>query len=182
MTTKKLVVLVAVLLLAATVGFAQTATHTVTITIADFGVIGLNSVADVPFSTTAPALPGNNPGPLVGAPATDNSKSLFYTTANLTGKTRHITVGSDVNPPAGTSLTVNAAMAAGAGTNAGPATVSTATVDLVTAISSVATGRIAGTSGAALTYSFWVSNPALLVVGASPTVVTVTYTMTADTY
>ena len=51
-----------------------------------------------------------------------------------------------------------------------------------TAIGSVATGTTPGVSGAALTYSFWVSNPALLVVGASPTVVTVTYTMTADIY
>ena len=179
---KKILILLVVLLLAAAGAFAQaTDAHTVTITVAALGVIGLNSTADIPFTTTAPALPGNPPGPVVGAEAQDNTKSLFYTTANRVGKTRHITVGTDVNPPAGTSLSVLATVAGGAGTGAGTVSVTTASVDLVTAIGSVATGRAAG-NGSSLLYKFWVSNPALLVVGASPTVVTVTYTMTADTF
>jgi hypothetical protein len=179
---RKILVSIAVLMLVAAGAFAQTAQHTVTITIADFGVIALNSIADIPFATSAPVLPGDPVSPLPASPATDISKSLFYTTSNLATKTRHITVQSNVNPPAGTALTVNAAVAAGAGANAGPATISSAAaVDLVTGIGSVATGRAAG-NGASLTYSFWVSNPALLVVGGAPTVVTVTYTMTADTF
>ena len=183
MTARKIVVLFVLMVLAATGAFAQaTDAHTVTITVAAIGVLQLSSNADIPFTTVAPANPGNPPGPLAGAPATDASKSLFYTTANHVGKTRHITVGSDVNPPAGTSLTVDSTVAGGAGTGAVGVAVSTVTADLVTAIGSVATGRIAGTSGATLTYKFWVSAPASLVVGAAPTVVTVTYTMTADTF
>jgi hypothetical protein len=178
---RKILVLILVLMLAAAGAFAQTDAHTVTITVASIGAIGLSSNTNIAFSTVAPVLPGDPVEPLLAAPATNSTKSLFYTTANLSGKTRHITVGSDVNPPPGTALTVNAVVAGGAGANAGPAAISTSTVDLVTGIGSVATGRTLGTSGAALTYSFWVSNASLLVVGP-PTVVTVTYTMTADTF
>jgi hypothetical protein len=182
---KRKLLLVAVLLMAAVGVFAQTATdsHTVTITIAPIAAIALSSTADITFTTAAPALAGDDPGPTAGAPATNATKRLWYTAANLTGMTRHITVGSDVNPPAGTSLTVNAAVEAqaGAGANAGPASVSTVTVALVTGIGSIATGRT-GTDGAGLTYSFWVSAPGSLVVGAAPTVVTVTYTLTDDSF
>jgi hypothetical protein len=183
MTLKKTLVLLTVLMLAAAGAFAQaTDSHTVTITVASIGMIGLSSNTDIAFSTVAPVLPGDPVSPLPASPATNSSKNLFYTTANLAGKTRHITVGSDVSAPAGTTLTVNAAMAGGAGTNAGPVTIGTSALDLVTGIGSVATGRTVGTSGATLTYSFWVNNPAALVVSASPTVVTVTYTLTADTF
>lgn len=179
---KKLLILGVALLLAAAGAFAQaTDAHTVTITVTDLGVIGLNSTANISFATIAPVLPGDPIGPVVGAETQDTSKSLYYTTANLVGKTRHITVGTDVNPPSGTSLSVAAAVAAGAGTTAGTVAVSTATVDLVTAIGSVATGRAAG-NGSSLTYKFWVSNPATLVAAVAPTVVTVTYTLTADTF
>jgi hypothetical protein len=183
MSMKKMFALVAALVLAAAGAFAQsTDSHTVTITVASIGMIGLSSNANISFSTAAPALPGDPVSPLPASPATNGTKNLFYTTANLAGKTRHITVGSDVTVPAGTTLTVNTAMAAGAGTNAGPVTIGTTALDLVTGIGSVATGRTVGTSGATLTYSFWVSNPAALVVTGSPTVVTVTYTLTADTF
>ncbi len=182
MMTKKFMVLPAVLLLTAAGAFAQTDSHTVSITVAQIGVIALNDTSTISFSTQAPALPGDLIGPLPAAPATNSTKSLFYTTANLVTKTRHITVQSDVNPPGGTSLTVNAAMAAGAGTNVGPATISTTAADLVRNIGSVATGRVAGTSGATLTYSFWVSDQASLVASAAATDLLVTYTMTADSF
>jgi hypothetical protein len=173
--------LVAVLLLAAVGAFAQTATdtHTITITIAPIAAMELNDNTDIAFTTTAPLLAGDDPGPTALAPATDATKRLWYTAANLGATTRRITVGGSVNAPAGTTLEVDAAVAAGAGTDAGPRAVSTVTVDLVTGIGSVATGRT-GADGAGLTYSFWVSTPASLVVGAVPTVITVTYTLTDD--
>lgn len=177
---KKLLILIAVLLLVGVAAFAQTSTdnHTVTVTVSPIAAIDLNNTTDIPFSTTAPALAGDDPGPPPGTPSTDTGKRLWYTAANASGLTRRITVGSDNNPPAGTSLTVLAAVEAGAGTSAGAKAVSTVTVDLVTAIGSVATGRLV-TDGAGLTYSFWVSTPASLVVGAA-TVMTVTYTLTDD--
>jgi len=97
---------------------------------------------------------------------------------------RNITVETDVAIPAGTTLTVLATVAGGAGTSAGTITFNnagpTAATSLVTAIGSVATGRTAGVSGAGLGYAFWVSNSALLVTGT--TVVTVTYTLTEDIF
>ncbi len=176
---KKILVAIAVLLIGAAAAFAQTDTdaHTVTITIAPIAAIALNNTTDVAFSTTAPALPGDDVGPTPLAHATDATKRLWYTALNATGLTRRITVGSDVNAPAGTNLTVAAVVEAGAGTTAGTVAVSTVTVDAVTAIPSIATGRT-GTDGAGLTYDFWVSAPASLVAGT--TVMTVTYTLTDD--
>jgi hypothetical protein len=183
MKNKKIVALIAIFLMAAAGAFAQTAndSHTVTITVAALAAIALNSTANISFQTTAPANAGDDPGPAAGSPATDTSKRLWYTACNLTATTRRITVGRDVAAPAGTTLQVDAAVEAGAGTNLGPLNISAAgTTDLVNAIPSIATGRT-GTDGAGITYSFWVSTPGSLVVNeASPTVVTVTYTLTDD--
>jgi hypothetical protein len=89
-------------------------------------------------------------------------------------------VTTSASTPAGTTLTVNAAVEAGAGTNLGPRVIDTAgTTVLINAIPSVATGR-AGTDGAGLTYSFWVDDPSTLVVTAVPTTIVVTYTLTED--
>jgi hypothetical protein len=175
----KYFIAIAVLFLVAAGVFAQTDTdaHTVTITIAPIAAIALNNTTDVGFSTTAPVLPGDDVGPTPLAHATDASKRLWYTALNGTGLTRRITVGSDVNAPAGTNLTVASVVEAGAGTTAGTVAVSTVTVNAVTAIPSVATGRT-GTDGAGLAYDFWVSAPASLVEGAY--VLTVTYTLTDD--
>ena len=177
---KRIFFIVAALLLVAAGAFAQTSTdaHTVTITIAPIAAIDLSNTTDVAFSTTAPVLPGDAISPTPAAHATDTSKRLWYTALNAGVATRRITIGSDVNAPAGTNLTVAAVVEAGAGTTAGTVAVSTVTVDMVTAIPSVATGR-GGTDGAGLTYDFWVSAPASLVAGT--TVITVTYTLTEDT-
>ncbi len=182
MFSRKTVGLFVVLVLCATGAFAQaTASHTVSITVSNIGVIALNDTTNINFATTAPAAPGDPVGPLPASPATNTTKGLFYTCANNAGMTRHITVGSDIAVPAGTTLQVDAAVAGGAGTNAGPKSITTTATDLVTAIGSVATGTAFPANGAALTYSFWVSAPGSLVVGG-PTVVNVTYTMTADTF
>jgi len=173
---KRMLVLAVVLVLVAAGAFAQTTAHTVTITIAKVGVIGLNDTTDITFTTSAPVLPGD---PVQVTPASDASKRLYYTCVNDAGKTRHITVGSDIAIPAGTSLTVTPVTAGGAGTAVGaPVPIGTVAADLVTAIGSVATGRVAGTSGTGLTYNFALTGAAAV----GTTVVTVTYTMTGDTY
>jgi len=183
----KRILVVLALLVMVTVGvFAQTATdnHTVTIDIAAIAAMALQLGVDIPFSTTAPALPGDPVGPVLATPQTGADR-LFYTTLNDAGNTRHITVESDVAIPAGTVLTVAPTVAAGAGT-AAVASVSfsdagaTAATVLVNAIGSVATGRVAGASGTGLAYTFYVDDPAALVTGT--TVVTVTYTLTDDIY
>jgi hypothetical protein len=181
LTTKKIAALAAALLLTAAEVFAQvTDSHTVRITINPIAAMELNSILDVAFATTSPALAGASPGPTSGSPATDSTRRLWYTAANAGASTRHISVQSNVNAPAGTTLTVDTASPEG-GTGAGPVTITTTAANLVTTLGSVATGRTAG-DGALLTYRFWVNNPALLVVGAVPTVVTVTYTLTDDIY
>ena len=172
---KKLCAILTLLTLASLAAFAQTDAHTVTINVIDFAVIALNDTSNITFNTSAPALPGDDPGPVVGTPATDVSKRLWYTAVATT--TKRITVNRGATAvPAGTTLAVIASsVEAGAGTPSVQRTITAVAQDLVTAIPSVATGRT-GTDGAALTYSFWVSNPALLVAGTSA-VVTVTYTI-----
>ena len=181
---KRILVLVAILGLVAAAGFAQTATdnHTVTITIATIAAMELENGVNINFSTVAPVLPGDPVGPPVGTPQTGADR-LYYTALNA-GLTRHITVETDVAIPAGTRLNVVPAVNAGAGTAVGTILFSnagaTAPTDLVTAIGSVATGRVSGTSGTGLTYNFWVFDASALVAGV--TVVTVTYTLTDDIY
>jgi hypothetical protein len=180
----KRILVVLVLLAVAGFAFAQidTDAHNVVITIAPIAAIALDDTVDVTFTTSAPALAGDPPGPTVLAPATDVSKYLFYTAANLGAAERTITVTTSANAPAGTALTVEAVVAAGAGTDQGVIDIDTAgSYLLIDAIPSVATGRDGpGGDGAALTYSFWVATPASLVVGALPTTIIVTYTLTED--
>jgi hypothetical protein len=173
------------LLALVTVGvFAQTATdnHTVTITIAPIAAMALENGIDIPFSTVAPGTPGDPVGPPVGTPQQGTDR-LFYTALN-DGSTRHITVETNVAIPPGTRLNVVPVVNAGAGTAVGTILFSnagaTATTALVTAIGSVATGTVSGTSGTGLTYNFWVFDASALV--AATTVVTVTYTLTDDIY
>lgn len=178
----KRILVVLVLLAVAGFAFAQTDTdaHNVVITIAPIAAIALDDTVDVAFTTAAPALAGDDPGPTVALPATDTSKRLWYTAANLGAAERTITVTTSANAPAGTALTVEAAVEAGAGTDQGVIDIDTAgSYLLIDAIPSVATGRTGG-DGAALTYSFWVATPASLVVGALPTTIIVTYTLTED--
>ncbi len=172
---KRFAIVTALLLFGCVAAFAQTDDHDVVIDVIDIAVIALNdNTTDVTFTTTAPALPGDDPGPVPATPATNTDKRLWYTVCAAT--TKKITVTTDAAVPAGTQLTVQAAPEAGAGTGSTVNISAVATTDLVTAIPSVATGRT-GTDGTALTYSFWVSAPASLVVGASSTI-NVLYTIT----
>jgi hypothetical protein len=180
---KRILVVLILLAMAGVGAFAQTDSdaHNVVITIAPIAALDLNdNTTDVVFTTSSPALAGNDPGPLVGAPATDVTKRLWYTAANLGSAVRTITVSTVTSAPAGTALTVLAAVEVGAGTTGGTIDIDTAgSAILVSAIPSVATGRGIG-DGAGLTYSFWVSNPAALVVGVAPTTIVVTFTLTED--
>ncbi len=114
---------------------------------------------------------------------TDVTKRLWYTASNAGGRLRTITVSTVTDAPLGTALTVIAAVEALAGSGGVTRNISAAgSAVLVSAIPSVATGRL-GTDGAGLTYSFWVSDPAALVVDdpyPSPTTIVVTFTLTED--
>ncbi len=172
---KRVCAILALLMLGSLTAFAQTDSHTVTINVIDFAVIALNDTANITFNTSAPALPGDPPGPPAGTPATDATKRLWYTAVATTTKRITVNCGA-TTPPAGTTLAVVASsVEAGAGTASAQRTITAVAQDLVTAIPSVATGRT-GSDGAALTYSFWVSAPGSLVAGAAA-VVTVTYTI-----
>lgn len=180
-------ILVVLALLAMAVGaFAQTDfdAHNVLINIAPIAALDLNdNTTDVIFTTALSGLAGSDPGPLLAAPATDVTKRLWYTASNAGGRLRTITVSTVTDAPAGTALTVIAAAEAGAGSGGVTRNISAAgSAVLVSAIPSVATGRL-GTDGAGLTYSFWVSNAAALVVDdpyPSPTTIVVTFTLTED--
>ncbi len=173
----KRILVVLVMLAVAGFAFAQTdnTAHNVIMNVVAVAAIDLNSTADVTLNTVAPVNAGDPP-----TGETNNTKVLWYTALNASGLTRRITVnwgGADA-APAGTTLSVVAVVEAGAGTAGAAITISNVAQNLVTAIPSVATGRL-GTDGAALTYSFNVVTPASLVEGAGTTV-TVTYTLTND--
>jgi hypothetical protein len=173
----KRILVVLVMLAVAGFAFAQTdsTAHNVIMNVVAVAAIDLNSTADITLNTVAPVNAGDPP-----TGETNNTKVLWYTALNAAGLTRIITVnwgGADA-APAGTSLSVVAVVEAGAGTAGAAITISNVAQNLVTAIPSVATGRL-GTDGAALTYSFNVLTPGSLVEGAGTTV-TVTYTLTND--
>ncbi len=176
---KRVLVLTALLMLAAGAAFAQaSASHDVTITVNSVAVIALNNTGALSFSTSGPALPGDPPA--AGAPATDNSKILWYTV--VTGTAGKITVqNTGAAIPAGTQLQVVATSvtdhngAALAGSAQPTVTIDATAKDLVTAIPSCYTGRLG--NGAALTYTFSVSDASQLVVGAAATA-TITFTIT----
>ena len=177
---RKLLIVAAVLVLAAAGAFAQVSdTHTVTITITPVQVIDLNDATDIAFTTEAPILPGDPVGPAVGAPATDDTKWLWYTTC--TTATSRITIETDAACPAGTALQAEATTVPVGGTAAaGPIDLSgvTAATELIGSIPNGNTGRAAG-NGSNVTFSFWVDDPSALVVGAA-TVINVVYTIEDD--
>jgi hypothetical protein len=149
---------------------ADSAAHNVVVQIQNVCKINLNSTSTITLTTVAPAVGGNA---VTGQ--TDSSKLLQYTSAAPTGQTRRITAawgGSD-SAPAGTALRLQ--VTGGCGTAGAQITLSSTAQNIVTAIGSCATGT--GANGAALTYTFAVTNINNLVVGSSSTV-TVTFTLT----
>jgi hypothetical protein len=177
---RKILITAAILILAAAGAFAQaTDTHTVTITITPVQVIDLDDTNDVAFATTAPVLPGDPVGPAVGAPATDASKWLWYTTC--TTATSRITIETDTACPGGTALEAEATTVPLGGTvAAGPIDLSavTAATELIGSIPNGNTGRNPG-NGSNVTFRFWVDDPSALAVGAA-TVINVLYTIEDD--
>lgn len=170
---RRLVLLVGALLLVGSAVFAlsDSASHSVTLTVTEAAQLDLNNAGTIILTTGTPTAGGAVP-----PGSTDTSKRLFYTAVNPTGQERSIQVQASVAAPAGTQLGVSAAVEGGAGTGSTVTSIPTATAaDLVTAIPSVATGTDI-TDGAGLTYTFSVTNTALLATG--DTSVTVTYTLT----
>ncbi len=155
-------------------GLAQTTTnHDVVISVGDVNIIALNNTSDVTLTVSAPGTPGDDP---VGS--SDATKKLQYTSIVASGLSRIITVDADANPPAGTGLTIEAAVPAGMGTTGGSKTLSLAagTQNIITGVGSCATGT--GANGATLTYTLSVSDKTAL-LNASTTI-TATFTILDD--
>ena len=179
MNLKRSLMIAGLLLLAGTALFAQTtASHNVVLQVNSVAIMDLNDTGAITLSNTLGAiLPGQAPS--LGS--TDATKYLRYTVVSAgAGK---ITVHWDAadQAPAGVTLSVNATVPGGQGTNAGPHTftdLDATAADLVTGIPSCYTGRNA-TDGANLTYTYTVVTPGSLVVGDNHTV-TITYTISAS--
>jgi hypothetical protein len=179
MTFRKVAVFVALLGLAGTGAFAQTATatHPVTFNVPAIAMMQLDTVTTVTLAVGNPASAGLSP---VGA--TDATKHLWYTTLNTAATTRRITVEWAVTDtaPAGTSLDIQAtAVTAGCGTGAGLLTMTdldATAQDFVTGIPSCATGQAA--NGATITYTLNVDTPADLVIETHT--VNILFTLTED--
>lgn len=176
MNIKRNLLILALLVLAGTAVFAQTtASHPVTLEVNAVAIIDLNDTGAITLSNALGAtLPGDPPS--VGS--TDATKYLRYTVVSAGSGLITVHWEAADQAPAGVELSVVAAVGAGEGTAAAAFTFpdNDATAgNLVTAIPSCYTGRGA-TDGANLTYTYAVTDPALLTVGDNHTV-TVTYTI-----
>ena len=174
----KRILVVLALLVVAGLAFAASAstTQAVNITIGTVVAIGIDPVGAIGLSTAA-GVPG---APVTGT--SDNSTYLRYTVA--ASAACRVTAQMDVAAPAGTSLTLLAAIGSGGGGGSQgtlpggglPVTLSNlAANNIITAIANCYTGTNAG-DGANLTYTLVVSgSPAS---GTTPIVVTLTLTDT----
>lgn len=131
------ILVLAVLLIGAVVGFAQQDSHTVTVDIGNVQVLEISN-AGITLNSGNPSAPGLSD--FTGD--TDSTTELYYTL--LSSSTGTITAQVDVLPPANTSLTIEAINVAGYGSSAGVVTpVATATDYAIinTVPASIATGR-----------------------------------------
>lgn len=150
---------------------SDTASHDITLQVIEVVLIDMNSTALITLSTTAPTNGGEDP---IGD--SDNSKLLQYTSLVASGVSRNITASMTGTPPAGTSLSAQAtSVPAGCGTAGAQITLSSTAANIITGISSCATGI--NTNGAEITYTYNIDDISSLIVGASATV-TVNYTLT----
>jgi hypothetical protein len=152
--------------------FAQSNSHTVTLTVNEISLIAVNGTPSLTIG--APAAAGDPP-----ANVSDNTSRLVYTVTVPSGKTKEVQVawaGGDSNLT-GTTLSV---VASGLGTNQGTGgtevPIGTVATNLITTVGTCYTGSGAG-AGAVLTYWLKITNAASLVTGTKN--VTVTYTLTA---
>jgi hypothetical protein len=153
-------------------GLNDTAIHSVILQVNEIALIDLNNTAAITLTTNPPGAGGLDP---IGD--TDSSKLLQYTSLVASGVTRNITVNWDAtdSAPAGTSLSLEAvSVPANCGTAAGALVITDIAQNLITTVGSCATG--VGANGAALTYTFDITDVTQLVVGDTRTV-TVTFTL-----
>ena len=176
---KTSILIVGLLVLGVVAVSAQTFdSHNITFDITAFSVIALNDTTVVDLSVT-PAAPG-----AVITGDTDNTKYLLYPV--LTGATtQEITVTAATvtgGIPAGTALSV---VASGLTGNEGSATAAVtlttgmANTNIITGISSVATGTGVG-DGAQLTYAFTITDETQVTTAEDNNEITVTYTITEN--
>ena len=152
---KRILALMAVLLLAAAAGFAQTTdSHLINFNLTASALIDLDSAADWNVGLTLSALPADAGLPPTGGPYTI-TRYLWYTVLSG-GSAARIQASLDSALPAGLSLQLVAVVGpGGAGTKGAGTTIAAADAtarDLVTGIGSCYTTRGA-TDGAAVAYT-----------------------------
>jgi len=169
---------VAVLALLGGMAFAaDNDSHTVTLQISPISAITMNPGTTVILDIDDAA--GTLVGGATPGPDTDNSQYLQYTVIRDAALTVFkITVGCTGTPPSGTQLTVIATgLDPSHGLNSVARTLTNAsTADLVTAIPSCVTGT-GGTDGKQLTYTYSVTNFALLADNDLGVDLTILYTV-----
>jgi hypothetical protein len=153
---------------------SDTASHSVTMTVNEIALIGLNSTATITLEMGTSTSTGEAPQDV-----TDNGKLLQYTSLVPDGATRSIVAawGAATDAaPAGTSLKLQStSVPANCGTAASQITVSATAQSIITNIGSCATG--VGVNGAEITYTLSVDDFTQLAASESKTV-TITYTLT----
>ena len=154
-----------------------TANHAVSYTVPKVALVDVEGGSSISLALTAPTEAGLG----MVTSATNSALWLNYSSTTATAATNTISVKADVLLP-GMALKVLAAAdaSAGAGTAGTPTSIVTLTTsdqNIVTAIGTCYTGD--GTSnGHNLTYSLATTDYSLIKYTATPTVVTVTYTIT----
>ena len=169
------ILVLVVMLAVAAVGFAQTDAHDIDINITGFAVIDLSDDTTITLSVTAPVLPGDDP-----QGDTDSSKDLFYTVVTPVAAPQTISAQITAGGmPVGTDLQlVVDNMGATSGAPAAFVTLDdTLSHDIITAIASTASGRVAGAPNAPRLNYTLVIDPATIVSTAAVTTVTVTFTI-----
>ena len=169
------ILILVVMLVGAAVGFAQAYAHDIDINITGFVVIDLSDATTITLSVTAPVLPGVDP-----QGDTDNTKDLFYTVVTPVASPQKVSAQITAGGmPVGTDLQlVVDNMGATSGAPAAAVTLDDlASHDIITAIASTASGRVAGAPNAPRLNYTLVIDPATIVSTAAVTTITVTFTI-----
>jgi hypothetical protein len=174
---KRFLVLLGLLALAGGAVYAQTATHTVTLSIPSIAVIRLDDATNMTLVVNPPAVGSEG----LSVTGDTDSRRLWYTlirSAATAKITVQLSAGTLANVPAGLDLTV-VTVAPEQGNAAPVATLDDlAAHNLVTSMTSGATGQGVG-DGALVTYTLVIADETLLAVNPGGTM-NVTYTISGS--
>ena len=169
------ILILVALLAGAALGFAQTTDqHDITFDVSGFGVIDLSDDTAITLTVSPPTNPGDPP-----TGNFDNSKRLFYTV--LTGATYSVNaaITGGGTAPTGTHVEVVVDdFGTTSGTAAAAYTLDAVAGDVITAIASTASGRVAVTNAPRLTYTLVVDTPGSLDTADHGSSLTVLLTIT----